>query len=136
MLAVTALFQGSIYLLDRCSRGTRLPRLTRPRYARESGATPPVQPATAPAAPPPEGSIAELELRLANMRDEARALNSPDTFVQYARVMRNANDLERKLLERRGTYSRICQYVPCGTECRRLVPDIWLTLGLFVLRSA
>lgn len=53
-------------------------------------------------APPQEGSIAELELRLARLRDEAKALNSPDSFVQYAQRTREANRVAKELADRRG----------------------------------
>lgn len=50
----------------------------------------------------PEGSVRALEIRLKELRAQAKQLNSPDTFVQYARVSREANKVEKELLEKKG----------------------------------
>lgn len=57
---------------------------------------------TPPVAEAPEGSIQALQAQLKKLRMEAKELSSPDTFVQYARVMREANKVEKELNEKRG----------------------------------
>lgn len=49
----------------------------------------------------PEGSIPALEKRLRELRAEAKQVNSPDTFVQYARLSREANKVEKELMEKK-----------------------------------
>lgn len=51
---------------------------------------------------PPEGSIPALEKKLKELRAEAKRVNSPDTFVQYARLSREANKVEKELMEKKG----------------------------------
>lgn len=46
--------------------------------------------------------VQALEEKLAQMRAEARAVNSPDTFVSYARITRAANGVEQELNALRG----------------------------------
>lgn len=41
--------------------------------------------------------VSALKEKLRNLRNEAKELNSPDTFVQYAKVLREANEVEREL---------------------------------------
>lgn len=41
--------------------------------------------------------VAALKEKLQNLRNEAKELTSPDTFVQYAKVLREANEVEREL---------------------------------------
>lgn len=50
----------------------------------------------------PEGSIPALEKKLKELRTEAKRVNSPDTFVQYARLSREANKVEKELVEKKG----------------------------------
>lgn len=50
----------------------------------------------------PEDNIEALEARLSQLRAQAKDLSSPDTFVQYARVSREANRVEKELLEKKG----------------------------------
>lgn len=50
-----------------------------------------------------EDSIPSLEARVKALRVEASQLTSADTFVQYARVTREANRLEKRLTELKGT---------------------------------
>ncbi len=72
------------------------------------------QPATAPpraapstqTAPESQTRVQELEERLATLNAEARAANSPDTFVQYARLKRAANAVEKELISLRGKVSK------------------------------
>lgn len=52
---------------------------------------------------PKEGSIEFLEARLKQLRNQAKRLNAPDTLVQYARVTREANRVEKELNEKKGT---------------------------------
>jgi hypothetical protein len=51
----------------------------------------------------PEATLPELQQRLALLRAEARSLNSPDTFVQYARVTREATMIEARVESLKGT---------------------------------
>lgn len=50
----------------------------------------------------PEGSIPALEKKLQGLRADAKRANSPDTFVQYARLSREANKVEKELMEKKG----------------------------------
>lgn len=50
-----------------------------------------------------ENSVPALEARLKELRAEAAQLTSADTFVQYAQVTRQANKVEKKLRELKGT---------------------------------
>ncbi|CAN8072285.1 unnamed protein product [Agarophyton chilense] len=50
---------------------------------------------------PDEHSIEFLEHRLMDLRNQARQLNAPDTLVQYARVTREANKVEKALNEKK-----------------------------------
>jgi hypothetical protein len=50
--------------------------------------------------------LAELKRHLAQLRAQARSLNSPDTFVQYARVTREATMLETQIESLEGR--RVC----------------------------
>lgn len=52
---------------------------------------------------PEEGSIEFLEMRLKELRNQAKRLNAPDTLVQYARVTREANKVEKDVNEKKGT---------------------------------
>lgn len=79
---------------------------------RRKGSTqtvPDVVPAPAPAPAPPstenEAKIQELEEKLAKLKADARAANSPDTFVQYARLKRAANAVEEELSTLKGMCS-------------------------------
>lgn len=49
-----------------------------------------------------EGTVEALEHQLKQLRTQARRLNAPDTLVQYVRVMREANKVEKKLEHKRG----------------------------------
>lgn len=48
-----------------------------------------------------EGSIAALRQKLEALCAEAKRLNSPDSFVAYARVTREANKVEKELQEKK-----------------------------------
>lgn len=48
--------------------------------------------------------ILELESRLASLKTQAREANSPDSFVQYARLTREANNVEKELISLRGAF--------------------------------
>ena len=65
----------------------------------------------------PEGSISALEKKLKHLRAEAKRVNAPDTFVQYARLTREANKVEKELTEKKGmatssslSQSRLCYF--------------------------
>lgn len=49
-----------------------------------------------------ENDVASLERRIKLLRTQAQQLTSADTFVQYARVTRQANKLEKRLRELKG----------------------------------
>lgn len=49
-----------------------------------------------------ENDVASLERRIKSLRTQAQQLTSADTFVQYARVTREANKLEKRLKELKG----------------------------------
>ncbi|CDF32770.1 unnamed protein product [Chondrus crispus] len=49
----------------------------------------------------PEGSIPALEKKVKHLRAEAKRVNAPDTFVQYARLTREANKVEKELTEKK-----------------------------------
>lgn len=51
---------------------------------------------------PEEGSIQALELKLEQLRERAKELTSPDSFVQYARVNREANKVEKEIKQKKG----------------------------------
>lgn len=57
-----------------------------------------------------EGSIAALEAKLKSLRTEAKLLTSPDSFVQYAKVSREANKVEKVLKQKKGTSSLVFCY--------------------------
>jgi len=46
--------------------------------------------------------VRELEIQLKELKEKARDANSPDTFVQYAKLTREANQVEKKLIALRG----------------------------------
>ena len=46
--------------------------------------------------------VRELEAQLAKLKAEARDANSPDEFVKYARLTREANKVEKELISIRG----------------------------------
>lgn len=52
--------------------------------------------------PVDENDVASLERRIKSLRTQAQQLTSADTFVQYARVTRQANKLEKRLKELKG----------------------------------
>lgn len=66
-----------------------------------------------------EGSISSLEAKLGQLKSQAKALNSPDTFVQYARVSREANKVERELNDKRGRFfiTYFSAISPRGSSC-------------------
>lgn len=58
-----------------------------------------------------ENSVADLETKVKALRAEATQLTSSDTFVQYARVTREANRLEKRVKELKGTSIKRRLYV-------------------------
>lgn len=76
------------------------------------------QPATedVPQDEPEEGSIPALRKKLKELQLQAKQLNSPDTFVQYAKVTREANKVEKELLEKEGTFVLHVQLDSVETE--------------------
>lgn len=98
------LTRGLSYLIE-CSlgRSTRCTNGTSEPHRRQIGA--PVPPTNATQPSPSLGveslsdqsEVTVLEKRLVELRAAARSVNSADTFVQYARLTREANAVENQI---------------------------------------
>lgn len=106
VLGVVVLSQAAIFASDALLKRRDAP-----------ATSPPAASASAPEATNGnEGStrarVAELEARLASLKAQARDANSPDTFVQYARLTREANTVEKELISLRGAFpSRLASWL-------------------------
>ena len=57
-----------------------------------------------------ESPIKALEKKLKDLRESAKELTSPDDFVKYARVNREANKVEKELKEKKGKSNVIASF--------------------------